>query len=183
MDSNWAKSIGEFWFSELKPADWWVGGAHIDRQIKDRFLGLHEQLAASVPDQAWKDPETALATIIALDQFPRNMFRKSARAFATDQAALALSKNAVAKGFDKGMSDDEKRFLYMPHVHSENLDDQNTAVALFEALDEEDSAKHAVEHRDIVERFGRFPHRNAALGRESTPEEIAFAAGHDGFGQ
>ncbi len=183
MKDNWADEILTFWFSELGPKDWWAGGPHIDDAVRTRFLELHEQLAAKVPDNAWSDPKAALAAIIALDQFPRNMFRKTGRAFATDPIALRLSKNAVEKGLDAGLGKEERQFLYMPHVHSETIEDQDECVRLFSLLGDDESVQHAEDHRVIIQRFGRFPHRNQALGRESTPEEVEFAAGHSGFGQ
>lgn len=183
MHDNWINEIIGFWFEELTPEDWWSGGEALDKRIRDRFLGLHEWLAANVPPEARTDPRAALATIIALDQFPRNMFRKTARAFATDKTALELSKNAVTKGLDRGLSQHERQFMYMPHVHSEKLGDQDECVRLFQTLGDEDSVKHAIEHRDIIVEHGRFPHRNRALDRESTAEELAFMQRHKGFGQ
>lgn len=183
MQPNWVDDILTFWFSELTQDDWWSGGAAVDGRIRDRFLALHEQIAADIPEAAWREPRAALAAIIALDQFPRNMFRKTARAFATDRLALELSKNAVAKGLDEGLSKSERQFMYMPHVHSEQLADQDRCVELFRGLDDKASVDHAIEHRDIVAEYGRFPHRNRALGRDSTPEEIAFMSRHKGFGQ
>lgn len=183
MQRNWIDDILHFWFSELTPTDWWAGGPEIDGRVRDRFLAIHEKIAAGIPEEAWTEPRAALAAIIALDQFPRNMFRKTARAFATDKDALALSKNAIEKGLDKGLSTSERQFMYMPHVHSEELADQDRCVELFRSLDDDDAVNHAVEHRDIVAQYGRFPHRNHVMGRESTPDEVAFMSRHKGFGQ
>src|SRR6185295_1756309 len=119
------------------------------------------------------DPLTAAAAVILFDQFPRNMFRGSAEQFATDHLALAIARGALAPGFDEQLAHDERKFLYMPFEHSEDLDDQNRAVLLFSELGDEEQVKYAKLHRDVIERFGRFPHRNKMLGRTPRPEEIA----------
>ena len=132
---------------------------------------------------AWSHPQTALAAIIVLDQFPRNMFRGTPRAFAADAQALALSRHAVDQKFDSAFPPERKQFLYMPLMHSEALADQERSVALFEALGDENSLRFAREHRDIVARFGRIPHRNKVLSRMSSQAEEAFLAAHEGYGQ
>ncbi|MGC4026427.1 MAG: DUF924 family protein [Mesorhizobium sp.] len=153
------------------------------REIRSRFLPLYEELAANVPPEAMSDPRAALAAIIALDQFPRNMFRGTARAFGSDHLALELSRNALKNGLDRDMTDDECSFLAMPLMHSETLSDQEHCVKVFTKIGDEESLKYALEHRDIVKKFGRFPHRNRALGRKSSEDEQAFLEGHKGFGQ
>jgi uncharacterized protein (DUF924 family) len=122
------------------------------------------------------DPLTALAGVILFDQLPRNMFRGHADAYSTDHLALAIAKGAIARGFDKELAKDERKFLYMPLQHSEQLDDQNQALLLFTQLGDDEQIKYSKHHRDIIARFGRFPHRNAILGRASRPEEIAAGA-------
>ena len=119
------------------------------------------------------DPLTALAGVILFDQFPRNMFREHAEQFATDHLALAIAKAAIDKKFDEELQPQERGFLYMPFQHSENLADQNRAVLLFTALGDHEQLGYAKKHRDIIERFGRFPHRNAMLGRAPRPDELA----------
>jgi uncharacterized protein (DUF924 family) len=141
------------------------------------------QLAHETPEEVLTDPKAALAAIIALDQFPRNMFRGTAQAFATDQKALALAHNALERGFDRAMTAEERQFLAMPLMHSEKLEDQQRCVTVFKGIGNEEALKYAIEHRDIVEKFGRFPHRNRALGRDTSAAEQAFMDGHKGYGQ
>ena len=119
------------------------------------------------------DPLTALAAVILFDQFPRNMFRGEAEQFATDHLALAVAKAAVRRSFDEKLEKEERCFLYMPFQHSENLDDQNRAVLFFSELKDDYLLGYAKKHRDVIERFGRFPHRNAMLGRAPRPDEIS----------
>ena len=169
--------IGEvlaFWFEELGPDDWFGGGDAVDERIRARFRELHEALREQIPE-GWR--ETAhgmLAAVIALDQFPRNMFRADPRAFAADAAALGLAAEAVERGLDRAMSKDERKFLYLPFEHSEDPAEQARSVALFATLDDPETLRYAKRHKEIIDRFGRFPHRNEVLGRESTPEEIEF---------
>jgi len=183
MKTDWKQDILDFWFKELTPEDWFTGGAELDSRIQSRFLALYEDLAQHVPPEANDDPRAALAAIIALDQFPRNIFRGTARAFATDPIALELSRNALKIGLDRGMTDAERTFLTMPLMHSEALADQEHCVKVFTEIGDENSLKYAHEHRDIVKKFGRFPHRNRALGRNSSEAEKAFLEGHKGYGQ
>ena len=179
----WADDVLTFWFDELTWNDWFAGGSHVDDRICERFSTLHAELSASIPEAALNDPRTALAAIIVFDQFSRNLFRGTARAFATDDQALTIAKRVLDDGLDHGMSKHEKLFLYLPLEHSEALSDGERCVSLFEALGDEAGLKAAIEHRDILARFGRYPHRNKALGRESTLQEVAFLAEHKGFGQ
>lgn len=183
MEADWARKVLHFWFEELTQEDWFTAKAETDQACIERFRGLHDELALAVPDTAWTDPQGALAAIILFDQLPRNMFRRKPEAFGTDKLALELARNAVDKGFDTGMPPERRQFLYMPFQHSEVLSDQERAVSLFKSLGNEEGLKYALEHRDIILRFGRFPHRNRVLGRESTPEEKAFLEGHEGWGQ
>ncbi len=181
--AGWQDEVLEFWFEELTAEDWFTQKDAVDETIRDRFGDLHEELRHASPEHLDAEPQTALAAIIVFDQFPRNMFRKTGKAFATDHLALAIAQKAVEAGFDRNMETTHKQFLYMPFMHSEQLTDQNKCVELFGTLGSEESLKFAVQHRDIIERFGRFPHRNKALGRQSTAEETAFMEEHSGFGQ
>lgn len=182
-DGNWAQDVLSFWFDELTREDWYSGTAEVDDKIRARFGALHGRLNASPPPETRTDANAALAAIIVLDQFSRNIFRKKPAAFASDATALDLARNAVEAGFDMQVAEDRRAFFYMPFMHSEVLSDQERCVDLFKQHGGEESLKYAIEHRDIVARFGRFPHRNSALGRETTEEEAAFLQGHSGYGQ
>jgi len=145
----------------------------LDHSIRQRFLKLWAEKRQLPVDAFVTDPLTAVAAVILFDQFPRNMFRGHADAYSTDHLALAISKEAIAKGLDEQLQKDERKFLYMPFVHSENLDDQNRAMLLFTEIDDREQIGYAKKHRDVIARFGRFPHRNAILGRAPRPDEIA----------
>lgn len=181
-EKDWHEEVLRFWFEKLTPEDWFEVRAATDETIRDRFMELYRELKTAVPPEAQGEARAALAAIIVYDQFPRNMFRGQADAFLTDRLALQVSRNAIERGFDHGMSQAERQFLFMPFMHSEVLADQERSVMLFKTLGE-DLTKYAVEHRDIVARFGRFPHRNRVLGREDTPAEREFLGQHKGFGQ
>jgi uncharacterized protein (DUF924 family) len=172
MSNDWRSDVLKFWFG-LTYDEWWKGGAEIDHRIKERFLKLWVE-KRQLPVESFLDhPLTALAGVILFDQFPRNMFRGHADQFATDHLALAIAKGAVDKGFDEQLDPKERGFLYMPFQHSENLADQNRSVLLFTELGDEEQLGYAHKHHDVIERFGRFPHRNAVLGRAPRPEEVA----------
>jgi uncharacterized protein (DUF924 family) len=177
--SDWRADVLKFWFG-LNPQQWWEGGEELDHRIRQNFLKLWAEKRQLPVDAFLTDPLTADAAVILFDQFPRNMFRGHADAFATDHLALAIAKGAIAKGFDEELEKNERKFLYMPFQHSENLDDQNRAVLLFTEIGDEEQIGHAKRHRALIERFGRFPHRNAILGRTPRPDEIA-AEGADPF--
>jgi uncharacterized protein (DUF924 family) len=159
-----------FWFAD--PGRWWRKDAAFDAEVRGRFLGLHVAIAAGECRDWPETPRGALAYVIVLDQFSRNMFRDSARMYETDETALAAARRALDRGFDQQLSADERMFLYMPFMHSENIADQDRCVALFSPL--EQWLRYAEQHRNIIREFGRFPHRNALLGRPSTPEELEF---------
>jgi uncharacterized protein (DUF924 family) len=170
MSNHRAEAVLTFWFGQ-EAKRWFEKNATFDAEIRSRFLPLHEALSSNAD---WlSQPRDCLARIIVLDQFPRNMFRGTARAFATDPLALAAARHAVASGFDRDMQPVHKQFMYLPFEHSESLTDQERACELMKPLGEE-LYGWAVKHKVIVERFGRFPHRNEILGRKSTPEEIEF---------
>jgi uncharacterized protein (DUF924 family) len=181
--NNWVSDVLGFWFETLTPKDWFEVNEKTDEIIKQRFSGLHERLYETDTSELAGDPEMALAAIIVLDQFSRNMFRRTGKAFASDARALAIAKAAVAKDFVSQHPENRRMFFHMPFMHSENLADQDRCVELFTAAGDENGAKHAREHRDIIARFGRFPHRNKVLGRTNTAEETEFLEGHSGFGQ
>lgn len=170
------QSVLEFWFSELTPKDWFVKSEEIDRRIAERFAALHLALSRDVTSEWRASPEARLALIIALDQFPRNIYRGSPLSFATDRLALNAAKAALAVGADAATADDRRIFFYMPFEHAENAEDQARAVALCEALGDENYLDYALKHQAVIKRFGRFPHRNPILGRTSTPEEEAYLA-------
>jgi uncharacterized protein (DUF924 family) len=170
----WIGEVLDFWFSELPREAWFRKDADVDRTIRDRFLPVYETLSARTPDELATSADKALAAVIVLDQFPRNMFRDTAKAFATDALALAIAKRAIERGLDQELARERRIFLYLPFEHSEELADQLRCIALTEALGDEEYARYAKLHHDVIARFGRFPHRNAILGRPSTPEEEAF---------
>jgi uncharacterized protein (DUF924 family) len=168
-------AIVAFW-REAGPDRWFKKDAAFDDEIKRRFLATHEAAAAGRLTDWEQSAEGALALLILLDQFPRNMFRSEARAFATDPLARAVTSRAILNGFD-GAFPDMRGFFYLPFEHSENLADQERGLALYKAVGDEDGLKWAVLHADIIRRFGRFPHRNAVLGRITTPDEQALLDG------
>jgi uncharacterized protein (DUF924 family) len=175
LSEDWRADVLKFWFG-LKPEQWWGGGEELDHRIKQDFLKLWFEKRQLPVEAFLTDPLTSLAGVILFDQFPRNMFRGHADAYSTDHIALAIAKEAIALGFDKELASEERKFLYMPFQHSENLDDQNRAVLLFTELGDQHQLGYAKHHREIIERYGRFPHRNAILGRASRPDEIASGA-------
>ncbi len=169
-----AREVCGFWFSaEVRPG-WWEKDADLDAEIRSCFEILYERAAAGGLADWEETARGALALVIVLDQFPRNMFRDSPRAFATDARARAVANRAVERGNDQGLGAEERLFLYIPFEHSEDLADQDRAVALIETLGDQGFTDYAHRHRDIIARFGRFPHRNRILGRVSTPDEEAF---------
>jgi uncharacterized protein (DUF924 family) len=158
------------------PKRWYEKDAAFDDDIRRRFLKLHEAASAGKLTDWEGNAEGALALLILLDQFPRNMFRGQARMFASDPLARAIASRAILNGFD-GAYPDLREFFYLPFEHSEDLADQERGITLFKAAGGADGLKWAELHADIIRRFGRFPHRNAVLGRVSTPEEQAFLDG------
>jgi len=174
------QEILAYWFEELTTEDWFTRKDATDETIRRRFEQTWRAWRESLPSATLLDARAALAGVIVFDQFPRNMFRGTGDAFATDPLALALARNALASGFDQAVGTNQRGFFYMPFMHSEDIADQERCVSLFAGTESE---KYAVEHRDIIARFGRFPHRNRALQRVSTEEEQAFLGNHAGFGQ
>jgi uncharacterized protein (DUF924 family) len=164
----------EFWFVETDPKAWWAVDPAFDERIRGRFAALHAQ-AAQGELFGWRtEPRGRLAEIIVLDQFSRNLFRGSARAFAQDLVALALAQEAVAAGALVALQPIERAFLLLPYMHSESRPIHAEAERLYRAFAPPDNLDFELRHKAIVDRFGRYPHRNAALGRASTPEELEF---------
>lgn len=177
MDGNWPATVLDFWFAELGSQAWFTKDEALDADIRSRFLPIYDHLSNTATiDALTITPEAALAALITLDQLPRNMFRGSARMFESDPKALRLAHEAQAKGLDRQVDSSRRLFFYLPFEHSEALADQDLSVALFENLGDPHYLRFAIAHRDIVSRFGRFPHRNALLGRPPTPEELTFLA-------
>jgi uncharacterized protein (DUF924 family) len=180
-----AGEVLDFWFGrEDEPGygefrdEWFRKDPEFDADVTERFADLYEKAAAGDLDGWRDDARSCLALVIVLDQFPRNMFRGDGRTHATDEKALEASKYAVEHALDRELPAFQRMFLYMPFMHSENVEDQRRSVELFARLADEpgapDVTSYAVGHREIVERFGRFPHRNEILGRQTTPEEAEF---------
>ncbi|MDP5291080.1 DUF924 family protein [Oceanimonas sp. CHS3-5] len=164
----------EFWFEELTPAQWWKKDAALDASIAGQFGGLHQRACRGELFEWRIRTQGRLAEIIVLDQFSRNIHRNYPNAFAADGMALALAQEAISQGAERALSPEQRLFLYMPFMHSESLKIHDQALVLFERLGLADNLDFEHKHRNIIERFGRYPHRNAILGRPSTPEEQAF---------
>ena len=171
-EPDWVDAVLRFWFTESGPEQWFAKDAAFDAVLRERFGALHARVASGDEPTSAQSPRHALASILVLDQFPRNLFRGDARAFASDARARELANDAIAQGHDAGMTPAERLFAYLPFEHSESLADQHRAVALVEALGVPEWTRYAAAHFDLIARFGRFPHRNAVLGRASTPEEL-----------
>jgi uncharacterized protein (DUF924 family) len=190
----WVAEVLDFWFVELGPRDWWGGDAALDARIRARFGARHDVLharlaegpteppggsATAARDEASAAPATPrelLATVLVLDQFSRQIHRGDARAYDSDAAARRIAREAVDAHLDQGFAPAQRLFFYLPFEHSETLADQDRGVALTEALGDAGWTDFARRHRALIARFGRFPHRNAILGRDSTPEELAALA-------
>ncbi len=180
MDKT-AQKVIDFWFTQLSPEMWWRKDAELDGFIKQEFLDVH-QAASKLELSAWRQTaEGALAEIIVLDQFSRNIYRLEPRAFAYDEIALALAQFAVAQGLDKQLPLERAAFIYMPYMHSESLVIHEQALTLFSQQGLENQLHFELEHKAIIEQFGRYPHRNSILKRQSTPEELEFLQSHSGF--
>ena len=169
-----AQAVLDFWFKEIDAKQWWTKSAEFDRLISSRFGSLHAA-AARCELYAWREtPQGSLAEIIVLDQFSRNMYRDQPQAFACDALALALAQTAVAAGADAALEIQQRAFMYMPFMHSESPLIHRTALALFSQAGLESSLASEHQHKTIIDRFGRYPHRNAILGRTSSAEELVF---------
>ncbi|PQJ85085.1 DUF924 family protein [Aliivibrio sifiae] len=168
------QEIIDFWFTELQPKDWFVSNEIVDNMIKTRFLPVLKQATQGELFLWRKEPLGRLAEIIVLDQFSRNVYRNTPHAFAQDPLALALAQEAISLGIDEHLSDLQRSFLYMPFMHSESKIIHIEAVTLFNSLDSKNNYEFELKHKEIIDRFGRYPHRNAILDRENTAEELVF---------
>lgn len=176
-----AQDVLDFWFSEEMRPHWFSKSDQIDKDIAARFSETYEAAHAGRLDEWMEKADSALALVIVLDQFPRNIHRGGPRSFESNDLALRHARTALDRGYDRAQDPERRQFLYLPFMHSEDLADQERSVRLYEDLGNDSSLHFAREHRDIVARFGRFPHRNAILDRDSTPEEAEFLKTHSGF--
>ena len=184
MSDSTGKSTGPndilvFWFETIDPADWYRRSEELDARIVERFEATYRRAAVCELEHWRESPDGRLAEIIVLDQFPRNMFRGSGESYAADPLALALSQEAVRAGADRGLADGRRAFLYMPYMHSESAVVHERAMELFADLPE--NLEFEKKHKAIIDRFGRYPHRNEVLGRESTPAEREWLRNNEGF--
>jgi uncharacterized protein (DUF924 family) len=177
-----------FWFGDTDPMheseyrkQWFVKNPAFDAEINDKFMSVVDAAAAGEHDELAATAAGSLALCILLDQFPRNLFRGNGQAFATDDNARRIASRAIEAGHDQALAPVKRIFLYLPFEHSENLPDQIRSVELYRTLGNEDNYRYALEHHYVISRFGRFPARNIALGRQSTDEEEAFLATFNGF--
>jgi uncharacterized protein (DUF924 family) len=170
MEADWVDEVRKFWFGA--PEHWFSPDPNFDAEIRRRFSDLYETLKGDKPSAM--SPRWSVSAVIVLDQFPRNMYRGTAQEFATDSQALSIARSAVTDGADQRVPVDERMFLYMPFMHSEEPANQQRSVTLYTALDIPELLKAAREHKKVIDKFGRFPHRNNVLGRAPTPEELAF---------
>ncbi|WP_421996156.1 DUF924 family protein [Reyranella sp.] len=190
MNAPAIRDVLDFWFLPLdhddhgKPREaWWKAPEGFDEEIRARFGAAFERAIAGDLATWARSPDGALALILLCDQFPRNMYRRTAQAFAGDATAIEAARLALARGYPAAFNPTMRMFFYMPFQHSEAIGDQELGCALFAAFDDPELMKHAVEHRDVVARFGRFPHRNEVLGRVTTAEEHDYLKDANRFGQ
>lgn len=176
-----AGSILDYWYSDRLKKYWFNSTEDLDKEIKDRYEASWKAAIRGELDDWKESAEGCLALAVIFDQFPLNMFRGEVESFSTEAMAIKVSKLAIDKGFDKEIDKDKIAFLYMPLMHSENMDDQNLAVSLFEKAGLDDNAKFARHHRDIIQQFGRFPHRNEILQRESSQSEVDYLNSEQAF--
>ena len=173
--------ILDFWFSEESRKRWFNSTPEYDRQVKEQFESVWQQVRNGELADWEETADGAVALVILLDQLPLNMFRDQPESFSTEEKSRQVARRAIGNGFDIELADEFMAFLYLPFMHSESLDDQDRSVMLFETAGLENNLKWARSHREIVRRFGRFPHRNNILGRESTPEEVEWLDSPEGF--
>jgi len=175
------QEIIDYWYSPRLQPHWFNSTREIDREIAERYGALWEEAVGGGLDSWMATPQGCLALTILLDQFPLNMFRGDRRCFSSEAQAIAVAKNGIDNGLDKLIERDHLTFLYMPLMHSEDLEDQENSVKLFRAAGLQENAEFAEHHREIVRRFGRFPHRNEILGRESTEKEVEYLNSNEAF--
>jgi len=176
LEPAWVGEVLGFWFEQLAESNWFEKSDDLDALIRNRFLAVHELLMVD-GGLGVSTPRAMLAGVLVLDQFSRNMFRGDPRGFAADPVARRISRSAIEQGFDGAMTKEERLFLYLPFEHSEDAADQALALDLIKSLGRDDWTRYAMAHKEIIDRFGRFPHRNEVLGRRSTAEEIEFLRG------
>jgi uncharacterized protein (DUF924 family) len=173
VEPPWVGTVINFWFEELTETDWFARSDAIDGRIRERFLTLHQRLVTH-DGCGVTEPRPILASVIVLDQFSRNLFRDSQYAYSADSIARRLARVAIEQSFDVAMTRLERLFLYLPFEHSEERADQVLAVQLIGSVGDAAWTRYAIAHKEIIDRFGRFPHRNAVLNRLSTADEVAF---------
>jgi uncharacterized protein (DUF924 family) len=176
VTAAWATDILDFWFKEVGPDGWWEHDPALDGTCAARFGDLWAEKRHGAADDFLNRADEGLAAILLFDQMPRNMFRGTARAYATDPLAREIARGAVARGYDVQIGGSGRLFFYMPFQHSEAMEDQEAAIAFFQTLGDQQALRFAREHYAVIARFGRFPHRNAVLGRTTLPQEEAAAA-------
>ena len=175
------ESIIEFWYSDSVKSKWFNSSVEFDKQLKSKYEAVWIAVLRGEYTSWMESAEGCLALVIILDQFPLNMFRGDVKSFSSEGMAIKIAKKAIEKEFDKRIDKEKVSFLYMPLMHSENIDDQNLSVKLFEEAELMDNVRFAKHHRDIVKKFGRFPHRNKILQRESSQEEIDYLNSDEAF--
>lgn len=177
------EDILSFWFTETTPAQWFQVSPEFDEMVREKFLDHFSLAVKGMYDDWASSADGALALVLMFDQFPRNMFRGTPRAFETDVKALHIAALAIERGFDQVFTPLKRRFFYLPFEHSENINDQRRSVQLFDTMRDDDplGVEYAQRHLRVIEQFGRFPHRNEILGRESTPAELAYLKEFGGF--
>ena len=181
MTVSSSDDVLSFWFSERVKPLWFNSTPEFDNELRENYLDTY-QAALNGELSGWEEtPQGALALVICLDQFPLNIFRNKAESFAGEEPSRQVASRAIERAFDQNLDGAQKAFLYMPYMHSEELADQDRVLELFSRAGLEDNLKWAKHHRDLVDRFGRFPHRNAILGRENTPEEMAYLQSEEAF--
>lgn len=168
------QEIIDFWFDEINKSKWWTKDDEFDEHIRSRFSNIHSRAVKGELFQ-WRTTSLGmLAEIIVLDQFSRNMYRNTPKSFAYDLTALTLAQSAIAGGYDLQLDKEKRSFMYLPFMHSESLEIHDQAVVLFSKLGNESTLQFEYKHKEIIEKYGRYPHRNKILGRVSTPEETEF---------
>jgi uncharacterized protein (DUF924 family) len=179
VEPPWVTQVLDFWFRDVDEHAWFAASHHLDELIRRRFLAIHERILGT-DARGLSGSRSLVAGIVVLDQFSRNMYRGTSRAFAADPVARRMAEQVIALALDLVMTQAERYFVYLPFEHSEDREHQALAVRLIEQLGKESWARHARAHQQVINRFGRFPHRNAMLGRVSNPEEQAFLKGSEG---
>ncbi len=170
------QEVLKFWFEETMPPQWFQKNDSFDQEVSERFMVTYDMAKKDLCADWTRDADGVLALCLVLDQFPRNMFRGTPKAFETDDKALLVSKDALHQGFDALLTPVKRKFIFMPFMHSEDIEEQKRSVLLFESMKDDDpmSYEYAIKHMEVIEKFGRFPHRNKTLGRNSSDEEMEY---------